>query len=87
MILFIFIYIKNETLLEHRPDVLRSGLVVQVFCCEFQSVQEAFYVVCRLILEDFYAAFHIYLGGLVEGAVWVDVVVQNDDSHHDSHTE
>lgn len=30
---------------------------------------------------------HVYLGGLVEGAVGVDVVVEDDDSHHHPHAE
>lgn len=40
MILFISIYIyKKKELLEHRPDVLRSGLVVQVFCGKSEEKQ------------------------------------------------
>ena len=41
MILFISIYIfkKKLELLEHRPDVLRSGLVVQVFCGKSEEKQ------------------------------------------------
>lgn len=74
-------------LLEHRPDVLRSGLVIQVLRGEFECIQEAFYVVRRLLLQDFYASFHIDLGGLVEGSVGVDVVVEDDDSHHHPHAE
>jgi len=32
-------------------------------------------------------ASHVYLGGLVEGAVGVDVVIEDDDSHHDPHAK
>lgn len=97
-------------------------------CNLLEGVQEAFYVVCRLVLQDFYAAFHlrrkktdcewersfkkqnktdsqwrcfhvcaavwecvcvshVYLRGLVEGAVGMDVVIENDDSDHDPHAE
>lgn len=80
-----------------------------------EGVQEALHVVCRLVLQHLYAAFHlrgnkqrsektedphlcvcacvcvcvsyVYLGGLVEGAVGMDVVVKNDDPHHDPHAE
>ena len=30
---------------------------------------------------------YVYLGGLVEGAVGVDVVIKNDDSDHDPHAK
>lgn len=30
---------------------------------------------------------YIYLGGLVEGPVGVDVVIQNDDADHDPHAK
>src|SRR4029434_10433260 len=30
---------------------------------------------------------HVNLGGLSEGAHWMDVVIKNDDAHHDPHTE
>ena len=30
---------------------------------------------------------YIYLGGLVEGAVRVDVVIKNDDPDHDPHAK
>lgn len=44
LILFISIYIIKKqntgvTLLEHRPDVFGSGLVVQVFCGESEEKQ------------------------------------------------
>lgn len=77
----------EPTLLEHRPDVLGSGFIVQVLCGEFEGVEETFYLVCWLVLQDFNAAFHVYLGGLVEGAVGMDVVVEDDDSHHHPHAE
>lgn len=77
----------QNTLLEHSPDVLRSGLVVQVLCGEFESIQEPFNIVCRLILQHLYAPFHIYLGGLSKSAVGMDVVVKNDDSHHHPHAK
>lgn len=31
--------------------------------------------------------FYIYLGGLGEGAVWMDVVVKDDHSHHHPHAK
>lgn len=30
---------------------------------------------------------YVYLGGLVEGTVGVDVVIKNDDSDHDPHAK
>lgn len=30
---------------------------------------------------------HVYLRGLVEGTVGMDVVIENDDSNHDPHAE
>lgn len=30
---------------------------------------------------------YVYLGGLVEGAVGVDVVIKNNDSDHDPHAK
>lgn len=86
-------------------------------CNLLESIQETFYIFCRLVLQDFYAAFHlkrneqnmstaatalclkqshglmcnhrayVYLGGPVEGAVGVDVVVKDDDADHDPHAE
>lgn len=38
-------------------------------------------------MTAFGCASYVYLGGLVEGAVGVDVVVENDDSHHHAHAE
>lgn len=97
----------------HRPKLSESNLL--------EGIQEAFYVVCWLVLQDFYAAFHlrrndrvsnskirfthadfsfvhlissaddcvsyVYLGGFVEGAVGVYVVIKNDDSNHDPHAK
>lgn len=77
----------GRTLLEHGPDVFRSGLVVQVLCGEFEGVEEAFYVVYGLLLEDFYTAFHVDLRELVERSVGMNVVVENNDPDHDPHTE
>lgn len=39
------------------------------------------------LITAFGCASYVYLGGLVEGAVGVDVVVENDDSHHHPHAE
>lgn len=30
---------------------------------------------------------YVYLGGLVEGAIGMDVVIKNDDSDHDPHAK
>lgn len=74
-------------LLKHRSDIFWSGLVIQVFCGELEGVQETFNVICWLFFQDLYASLHVDLGGLVEGSVGMDVVVQDDDSNHHSHTE
>lgn len=35
----------------------------------------------------FVCVSYVYLGGLVEGSVGVDVVIKNDDSDHDPHAK
>lgn len=38
--IYIYLYKREGILLEHRPDVLRSGLVIQVFCGESEEKKE-----------------------------------------------
>lgn len=41
----------------------------------------------RTFLQNIICVTHIYLGGLVEGAVGVDVVVKDDDPDHHPHAK
>lgn len=49
--------IKNTKTFLHPTNHVQNWEVSE--CDLLESIQETFYIVCRLVLQDFYAAFHL----------------------------
>lgn len=53
----IYLLVRVETFLEAQST--KSRLMTFKWNNLLEGIQQAFYVVCRLVLQDFYAAFHL----------------------------